>query len=201
MLQLFAELNLQAMANFTSAHAITAHNEGGYANNPADTGGETYAGIARNFNPQWCGWATIDRVTKQTQVVPKINKILAADRTLQRDVHTFYEANYWRANRLGELNNQAIADKLYDIGVNMGVDRASRMLQEALNLSNQNGRLYPDIDVDGITGNTTITTTNRHPNPNLLLLVLDALQGERYLDNMRNNSTQELFANAWFNRL
>jgi lysozyme family protein len=189
------------MANFTTAHAITAQNEGGYANNPADKGGETYAGISRNFNPQWSGWAAVDRAKKQTLVAAKIDKILAADRALQREVHHFYETKYWQANRLGELCHQAIADKLYDIGVNMGVDRASRMLQEALNLTNQNGKAYADIDVDGIMGNITIATVNRHPNPKLLLLVLDALQGERYLTNMRNNPSQEVFANAWFNRI
>lgn len=189
------------MANFTTAYALTAQNEGGYANNPADIGGETYAGISRKFNPQWRGWDAVDQATKQTTVAAKIDKMLAADRALQREVHNFYEAKYWRANRLGELCHQAIADKLYDIGVNMGVERASRMLQESLNLTNQNGRAYADIDVDGCIGTVTIDTANRHPNPKLLLLVLDALQGERYLDNMRNNPTQEVFANAWFNRI
>lgn len=37
------------MAIFNSAFKITMGNEGGYANNPDDSGGETYAGIARNF--------------------------------------------------------------------------------------------------------------------------------------------------------
>jgi lysozyme family protein len=34
--------------------------EGGWANNPADSGGETFRGIARNFHKSWPGWA-IDR--------------------------------------------------------------------------------------------------------------------------------------------
>ena len=48
------------MAKFQIAEAITGRNEGGYANNSADTGGETYAGIARNYWPKWQGWKYID---------------------------------------------------------------------------------------------------------------------------------------------
>ena len=37
--------------------------EGGYVLHevPGDTGGMTYAGIARNKNPQWNGWALVDK--------------------------------------------------------------------------------------------------------------------------------------------
>ncbi len=37
------------MANYTEALKITGLNEGGYNNIPGDKGGETYAGIARNY--------------------------------------------------------------------------------------------------------------------------------------------------------
>ena len=44
------------MANFKIAHEKTAANEGGYANNHADVGKETYRGIARKLHPKWQGW-------------------------------------------------------------------------------------------------------------------------------------------------
>ena len=31
----------------------TLETEGGYVNDPSDSGGETYCGIARNSNPNW----------------------------------------------------------------------------------------------------------------------------------------------------
>ena len=37
------------MANFTIALKKVLKNEGGYANNPNDAGGETYKGISRNL--------------------------------------------------------------------------------------------------------------------------------------------------------
>ena len=37
------------MANFHIGHSVTMGNEGGYANNPADRGGETWMGISRKI--------------------------------------------------------------------------------------------------------------------------------------------------------
>ena len=34
--------------------------EGFYNNDPDDMGGETYRGVARNYHPQWEGWAIVD---------------------------------------------------------------------------------------------------------------------------------------------
>ncbi|GAB3783244.1 putative peptidoglycan-binding domain-containing protein [Spirosoma horti] len=189
------------MANFEIGYPITSGHEGGYANNKLDTGGETYAGISRVWNPDWPGWKIVDAAKKQTSDVDQIDAILARNEDLQADIAKFYKQNYWDVNRLDALTNQAIANKLYDVGVNMGVGRASRMLQEALNLTNNNGRSYPDMVIDGIVGPKTVTYTNSHPRPGLLLGVLKALQGERYLNIMRNNPPQEAFAASWFSRV
>ena len=43
------------MANFDEAFALTMKSEGGYANNPNDTGGETYKGVSRKNHPKWNG--------------------------------------------------------------------------------------------------------------------------------------------------
>ncbi|NDF50116.1 MAG: surface-binding protein, partial [Betaproteobacteria bacterium] len=51
------------MADFAPAYEAMIRNEGGYVLHdvPGDRGGQTYAGIARNMNPRWPGWALIDR--------------------------------------------------------------------------------------------------------------------------------------------
>ncbi len=175
--------------------------EGGYANNPLDTGGETYKGIARNFNPGWGGWHKVDQAKKQTGVVAQLDRLLSADKALQLEVQKFYKLNYWDVNRLDLIDSQVLGDKLFDIGVNMGVKRAALMLQQALNLTNVNGRAYRDIAEDGVIGPETLSLTDTHPRPALLLKVINALQAERYLNIMRNNPTQETFANSWFSRV
>lgn len=47
------------MADFKIAFDITNKTEAGYANNPDDSGGETYAGISRNNWPYWEGWKNV----------------------------------------------------------------------------------------------------------------------------------------------
>jgi lysozyme family protein len=42
----------------------TLKHEGGYANHPADKGGETYRGITRKHNSEWEGWRYIDEVKR-----------------------------------------------------------------------------------------------------------------------------------------
>lgn len=189
------------MADFEKAYALTMGHEGGYANHPDDTGGETYAGIARNFNPGWSGWLYVDAVTRQNTDVARINTLLARNTDLQNRVRSFYKQQYWDVNRLDSIVSQELANELFDTGVNMGVKKAGLFLQEALNLTNVNGRAYPDTAVDGIVGKQTLELTNKHPRPALLLKVLNALQAERYLGIMRNNPSQEVFANAWFSRV
>ena len=75
------------MAKFSEAEKITCKNEGGYANNPSDNGGETYAGIARKFWPNWSGWAKIDAIKKQYGTnANTINLWAKKDVKLQEDI-------------------------------------------------------------------------------------------------------------------
>jgi len=189
------------MATFDQAYKITSGHEGGYANNPADTGGETYAGISRKWNGSWPGWVKVDAAKKRAGNTDRLDKILAGDLDLQADIFRFYKINYFDANNLSALVDQKLAEKLYDIGVNMGVRKAAEVLQEAINLTNNNGRAYANIAQDGKVGKATIGAANGHPRKELLYKVVQALQAERYLNIMRNNPSQEVFAATWFSRV
>ena len=48
------------MADFNVIYPTIIKYEGYYVNDPADPGGETYMGVARNYNPTWPGWQIID---------------------------------------------------------------------------------------------------------------------------------------------
>ena len=64
------------MADFATAYAPLAGFEGGWCNVQGDSGGETYAGIARRYWPDWPGWKLIDGekdhscMQRTTQLVP-----------------------------------------------------------------------------------------------------------------------------------
>lgn len=182
------------MAEFVKAYEKTLKVEGGYANHPADKGGETYKGIARNFWPLWTGWALIDQY-KESATFPKNIKDADMDIHVQR----FYKDNFWDKLSLTSINDQDIAEEVFDTAVNMGTATAVRMLQRACNLLNNNGKLYKEIDVDGKIGPNTIGVVNSHPYPSTLYNLLNVLQGARYVEIVEKSPSQEVFMRGWLN--
>ncbi|MCC3159663.1 hypothetical protein LJ737_20650 [Hymenobacter sp. 15J16-1T3B] len=185
------------MADFATAYKITAQHEGGYANNPADTGGETIFGVSRNNFPKWVGWAVVDGLKKRagfpgTAEASAQLKVMAAN---------FYKEQFWDAFKLDQANNQAIANEVFDTAVNMGVGRAAGFLQRAINVTNKRGQYAPDVTPDGKVGAATITALNQHKRPQDVLKVLNALQGEFYVRIAERNPTQEIFMASWLSRV
>jgi lysozyme family protein len=104
------------MADFNPAFEKVIADEGGYqlTDIPGDRGGQTYAGIARNPNPQWAGWHLIDR--KEFGLATPL-------------VREFYKTNFWDRIRGDELTNQAVAETIYNFGVNAGIGVAIKLAQ------------------------------------------------------------------------
>ena len=188
------------MADFEKAYRITMGHEGGYVDDPDDAGGETYKGISRKYNPGWRGWDIIDDY-KGNSTFPQN---LDYDSDLQELVKDFYKQNYWDVNRLDEVESQMIATEMFDTGVNMGVRRASKFLQEAMNYLNRNGQNYPDLVVDGVIGPATFNALDylmRSGDEDILMTIMNVLQGRHYLDYMTKSPTQEKYARGWFKRV
>lgn len=143
------------MANFYTSYNKTARYEGGYANHPADKGGETYAGIARNYWPNWEGWQTIDAIKRTAKTAKDINAKARVNSKLQDSISDFYRVYFWK--NLGGLNSQQLADSVYDMSVNAGVGRASKMLQQAYN---QVDGIKIKLVEDGAIGPKTISAIN-----------------------------------------
>ena len=184
------------MADFEKAFIFTMTNEGGYSHDAADRGGETYMGIARVFYPQWIGWKTIDSL----KTTPNFPGCLQQNSSLQDEVKSFYKTEYWDKLLLDQANSQNIAVELFDLGVNTGLGTAVKMLQRSLNVLNKNQILYPDITVDGIMGQGTMSALNSCTNSKALLKCIVALQGEKYISICEANHSQEVFMLGWITR-
>jgi lysozyme family protein len=188
------------MSFFNEVYGRVMQHEGGYANNPADKGRETYAGISRRFHPNWQGWKDIDEIKKQQGPIPN-NKIFPS---LSGAVREFYRKHYWDAV-LGEAySDYALALQIFDTAVNCGVRTASKMLQRTLNVLNRRGRLWADIEADGIIGARTIEALNYAyvaGKANLVLNTFCILRGSYYIEIMERDETQEVWAEAWLSRL
>jgi len=181
------------MPDFNEAFNATMGHEGGYVNDPDDAGGETYRGIARRYHPHWAGWNLID------DTKPNIDNV-----ALDPHVREFYESQYWDVNRLDDCDSQAIANEMFDTGVNMGTGRASRFLQECLNYLNRNESLFTDLVVDGKIGRASIAALNEiliAGDEEILLIMLNVCQGRHYMEYMKKSPTQEKYARGWFKRV
>lgn len=188
------------MAEFSEAYKLTSAHEGGYVHDPVDRGGETYRGIARVHHPDWPGWRRIDTARRKSGFPRSLN----SDAALQKAVKAFYKRAYWDRFSGDEIADQALANELYDTGVNMGVRRAVRFLQSSLNLLNRNQKDYQDLVVDGWFGAKTLETTStllrKDRGSDALVKMMNIQQGARYVEIMAGDSSQERFARGWIKR-
>jgi lysozyme family protein len=187
------------MSYFLDAYAVTMSHEGGYGNDPDDVGGETYKGVSRIYNPSWLGWQAIDGY-KHFSDFPKC---LELDDGLQDLVKQVYKEKYFDDYR-GDNMPQMLAMEMFDTSVNMGVGRAVKFMQIALNVLNRNGKLYQDQTPDGDYGPTshyTLTTYLQTDSEVLLCKIINVLQGNHYIEYMTKSPTQEKYARGWFNRV
>lgn len=188
------------MANFLDAYKITLRHEGGYVNDSVDQGGETYKGISRRYNPSWSGWSIID----QHKLNFGFPNAAYNDTLLNKEVRRFYKERYWDVNLLDEFSSQAVANEVFDTGVNMGIGRAGKFLQRALNLLNNNGERWDDIVEDGAIGRNTLKALNAclaFKGDEVLYKILNVLQGMHYIEYMNKSPLQEKYAYGWFNRV
>ena len=110
------------MADFKIAFGITNKNEGGYVNDPADYGGETYCGISRHNFPKWLGWLIVD------EHKPLRREQIINDEGLEVLVEEFYKSNFWNPINGDNIPNQDLANQVYDMAVNSGVHQALKLL-------------------------------------------------------------------------
>jgi lysozyme family protein len=173
------------VADFTIAYKkYIQPNEGGYALVIGDKGGETYAGIARNFFPNWSGWTFID-FTKRTNGTGVI-KWNTKFPSIQGQVDQFY-LDWWNSMRLNELKSQEIANLLFDYSVHSGAN-AVKAIQTIVK-----------VPADGGMGPKTIAAINAGDTAK----IHDALKAQRaaFLEVLLKKPDQEQFRENWLGRV
>lgn len=160
--------------------------EGGYVNDPRDSGGETNHGI--------------------TAAVARRNGYSGPMRSLSKaQALAIYKSEFFTRpgyHLIAEIS-EAVAAELFDSGVNTGPSRASTWLQEALNALNNQGKLYADISEDGQAGPGTRRALSAYLKARgkegevVLLKALNVLQGAFYIDLSRRRPKDEAFVYGW----
>lgn len=118
------------MANFDKEFDKLIFAEGGYVNDPDDSGGETYLGISRKNNPKWIGWKVIDEEKKKG--LKNITSRLKKDIALTNSAKLLYKQKYWDCLELDDIPSQDIAHQLFDTCVNAGRTTAINIAQQVL---------------------------------------------------------------------
>jgi len=201
------------MSKFTIAYNKIMGHEGTYSNHRLDRGGETYRGVSRNHHPTWGGWQIIDDTKRSVAKEYDQDSVefenefvsrLEENQLLQYRIKEFYKKNYFDVFNGDNLPEQ-LAIELFDNAVNLGKNRAVKHLQRSLNVLNRNGLLYSDLIVDGIYGSMTEGAINRYldidGDEEMLVKVINILQGSYYLEIMKYDPTQEHFARGWLKRV
>lgn len=108
------------MADFESFFPTLLSHEGGFVNHPNDPGGATNKGIT---------FATFKANAKALGIEPTLEnlKSLTDDQAM-----AIYRARYWNAIRGDEIEDQAVAEQIFDFYVNAGRN-AIKVLQRTVN--------------------------------------------------------------------
>lgn len=170
------------MSYFDDAMIRLAPIEGGYANDPRDPGGQTAPGGL-------------------TEKVARAYGYTGEMRTMPRaEVVRIVRAEFWDMLRLDEVSQMspAVAFELFECNYNLPYGKAVSFLQTTLNALNNDGRLYPDLSVDGAIGSRTLSAlgtylrlSRRGDREAVLLRALNSLQCAHYLQG------KERFVYGW----
>lgn len=170
------------MANFNSAIEIVLKHEGGFVNDPRDSGGATNYGISLRF---------------YRQVKP--NATVADIRNLTKDdAKQVYYQTWWIPNKFGDINDQTIATKIFDLAINMGSSQAFKITQRAIN-STSNSNLV----VDGVFGAKSLAAINQYTTTEQQQKLITAISDQAwkfYQQVIANNPKNSAFSKGWFNR-
>jgi lysozyme family protein len=156
--------------NYQASLNHVLQSEGGWSDNPADSGGATMKGITLSTYQKWKGNPHISK-----------DDLKAIS---DQDVYDLYKQNYWD-NIKGDDLPSGVDYAVFDAAVNMGVGRASKLIQTAAG-----------VPADGVIGNGTVEAI-KNANPTELM---DKFSTEKE-DFYKSLPTFGTFGKGWLNRV
>ena len=161
--------------------------EGGYINDPSDSGKETNYGITLKVARDYGYKGSMINLPKDT-------------------AFEIYEINYWDKLKLDDIAemSEQVAEEVADTGVNMGIKRSATFLQRSLSVLNNKGSLFNDLKPDGHVGDKTITALATYlehrgkGGEKVLYNMLNCLQGAFYVELAERREKDETFIYGWF---
>jgi len=172
------------MADFTKAFNLMIVHEGGYVNDLDDPGGETYKGVARKKQPDWIGWRIIDRMKKQLNFPSNME----VNQILQGEIIRFYSVIFWDKVGGDHINDQEVANSIFDFAVNAGVSTSVGLAQIVVGTS-----------CDGVVGPKTIAAINLF-NPDLFIAGFTVEKCRKYIAICKKRPDSRKYFFGWIDR-
>jgi lysozyme family protein len=166
------------MADFKPAFLFTLQHEDSTRSGKVteDAGGRTRFGIAEKFHAD---------LPEQFFTGPAEDALIEAEKIEERE--------YWDTLRLGEVENQNVANKIFDMSVNMGVRQAAVYAQRAANSPVQ------QLKEDGNIGPKTLAAVNAI-DPQIFYGLLCQFSAWHYRHIAANNPAQAVNLAGWLKR-
>lgn len=166
------------MADFLPAFRRVIGEEGGFSDKKHDRGGPTNHGITQRTLAEW--WKHLGRDGEPTRA-----DVQMLSETEAREI---YRMLWWGRYRLERIDDQGIAEKVFDMAVNMGPHAAIVIAQRAV-----------DAVADGVLGPKTIAALNA-ADPAEALDKMRIFAAERYQRIVDEDPTQQAFLAGWLAR-
>lgn len=171
---------MRKIESFDDAVGIILEKEGGYVDDPADSGGKTKYGITEITARQFGYKKEMEDLELKTAL-------------------DIYKIMYWDPIRGDEMVDIApqVAMEVFDTGVNMGIAKASKFLQATLNAFVGDTH---HLIVDGLVGRRTMYALRAYLKQRdelVLVTALNCLQGAHYLDIASRRPKDKKFLYGW----
>lgn len=179
------------MADYAPAFAKIIELEGGFTDHENDPGGATNLGISLRFLQQNDEYDLGDLDNDGDLDYDDIKLMTLADAS------KLYKKHWWDKYGYEGIPNQAVANKIFDMAVNMGARQAHKLLQRAINCVLGQRALVDD----GLLGPKSSQAMQvALQQPLALLASLRAQQEGFYRTLVAGNSSFKVFLQGWINR-
>jgi len=174
------------MDHFKVAMAKTVLVEGGYADDPKDSGGKTMYGVT-------------EKVAREEGYMGPMNEMP------QSVAVAIYRKRYWDPLKLAAVATfyPAVAYEMFDSAVNLGQGTAAKWFQRVLNALNNEESLFKDVEVDGAIGPQTLGSLRAfaerrgETGGRVLLAALNGIQAAEYIALTERRPKDERFVYGW----
>lgn len=140
-------------SNFDKAIKTVLKHEGGFVNDPVDPGGATNFGVSIRYLRDRGDLNKDGKLDGDFDFDGDIDVADIKSMTLEQAIE-IYKTGFWDNNKLDNIKSYIIAERVFDMIVNMGPRQAGRIVQQACNYFGKG------LTVDGAMGDKTFAAVN-----------------------------------------